>query len=172
MKKGILIFCMAWGILPMLWAQDHLNNLDTIDDIDTLNIIDTANIIEIIDVTLIVDDMPNAIIHQDSTITQMMQDKRVGRIRGEQMKDGFRVQIYASNRQQIAKKESAELQQKIETQIDIPVYTLSEPPFWKVRVGNFKTREEANNYKTQLLQLFPELTGSTYVVPDKIIILQ
>jgi hypothetical protein len=54
----------------------------------------------------------------------------------------------------------------------MPVYTLSEPPFWKVRIGNFETREEANHYKTVLLQLFPELVGSTYVVPDKIILLQ
>ena len=102
----------------------------------------------------------------------MMHDKRIGYVRGEQKKDGFRVQIYASNRQQEAKREATELQQSIESQIDMPVYTLSEPPFWKVRIGNFETREEANHYKTVLLQLFPELVGSTYVVPDKIILLQ
>ena len=91
---------------------------------------------------------------------------------GEQVIDGFRVQIYASNAQQKAKQEAFELHQRIETQIDVPVYTLSEPPFWKVRIGNFLNREEANTYKATLLELFPELTGSTYIVPDKIIIIR
>ena len=121
---------------------------------------------------LIIDCMPHALVYQDSLITQLMRDKRMGYVRGEHTKDGFRVQIYASNQQQVAKKEATELQQRIESQIEIPIYILSEPPFWKVRIGNFATREDANNYKTLFLQIFPELTGSTYVVSDKIIILQ
>ena len=120
----------------------------------------------------ITDEMPYAIVHQDSLIKQLMSDKRSGYTRGEQLMDGFRVQIYASNQQQLAKQEATELQQRIEPLIDIPIYTISEPPFWKVRIGNFTTREDANEYKNTFLQLFPELTGSTYIVPDKIIIIR
>ena len=123
-------------------------------------------------ITLIMDDMSNAIVHQDSTITQLMMDKVTGRVRGEQIIDGFRVQIYASNQQQVAKNESLMLQQRIEPLLDVPVYAISEPPFWKVRIGNFKTREEANTYKDILLNMFPDMVGSTYVVPDKITITQ
>ena len=75
-------------------------------------------------------------------------------------------------RRELAKKEASELQLRIEALIDVPVYTISEPPFWKVRIGNFETRDSANEYKNTFLQLFPELTGSTYVVPDKIIIIR
>ena len=162
MKKAIVI--LLWVLLPFhaVIAQE----------MDSIPIIDTTDTIQLIDAPLIIDQMPHVRIHQDSIITQMMHDKRIGYVRGEQKKDGFRVQIYASNRQQEAKREATEVQQGIESQIDMPVYTLSEPPFWKVRIGNFETREEANNYKTILLQLFPELVGSTYVVPDKIILLQ
>ena len=32
--------------------------------------------------------------------------------------------------------------------------------------------EEANAYKSTFLELYPELTGSTYIVPDKIIIVR
>ena len=64
------------------------------------------------------------------------------------------------------------LQQRIEPLLDVPVYAISEPPFWKVRIGNFKTREEANTYKDILLNMFPDMVGSTYVVPDKITITQ
>ena len=118
------------------------------------------------------DDMPNAVVYQDSTIALLMMDKVTGRVRGEQIIDGFRVQIYASNRQQVAKNESLMLQQRIEPLLDVPVYAISEPPFWKVRIGNFKTREEANTYKDLLLNMFPDMAGSTYVVPDKITIMQ
>jgi hypothetical protein len=50
------------------------------------------------------------------------------------------------------------------------VYVISEPPFWKVRLGDFLTREEAIEYKNQLNILFPHLQGSTYVVPDQVIV--
>jgi hypothetical protein len=102
----------------------------------------------------------------------MMEDKRVGRVRGEQIVDGFRVQVYASNMQQVAKNEALMLQQRIENVLNVPVYALSEPPFWKVRLGNFKTREDANAYKEAFLNMFPDMVGSTYVVPDKIILVQ
>jgi hypothetical protein len=59
----------------------------------------------------------------------------------------------------------------MEKKLSDPVYVISEPPFWKVRVGNFLTRDEANQHKESILELFPELQNSTYVVPDKIIIL-
>ena len=101
-----------------------------------------------------------------------MQDKLLGRVRGEQLVDGFRVQVYASNAQQVAKNEALILKQNIAEILEIPIYAISEPPFWKVRLGNFRTRDEANAYKEIFLTQFPEMVGSTYVVPDKIIIIQ
>ncbi len=121
---------------------------------------------------LITDAMENVVVHQDSLITRLMEDKRVGRQRGQYEEDGFRLQVYASNVQQTAKNEALLLQQRLEPLIDVPVYAQSEPPFWKVRLGNFRTREEANRYKEIFLQDFPDLQGSTYVVPDKIVLIQ
>lgn len=123
-------------------------------------------------VMLITDAMENVVVHQDSLITRLMEDKRVGRQRGQYEEDGFRLQVYASNVQQTAKNEALLLQQRLEPLIDVPVYAQSEPPFWKVRLGNFRTREEANRYKEIFLQDFPDLQGSTYVVPDKIVLIQ
>ena len=165
MKKGILIFVMAWVLFAMGIAQEYVGEVDTI-------VTDTTVVVDTIVLTLIMDDMSHAVVHQDTLVTQLMRDKRLGYTRGEQILDGFRVQIYASNVQQKAKQEATELQQRIESLVDMPVYILSEPPFWKVRVGNFHTREEANAYKTTFLELFPELIGSTYIVPDKIIVIR
>ena len=123
-------------------------------------------------VVLITDVMQHTVIHQDSAVTQLMIDKRLGTQRTQQEIDGYRVQVYSSNRQQVAKNEALLLQQTLEPLLDVPVYTQSEPPFWKVRVGNFRTREEATLYKEVLLKDHPELQGSTYVVPDKIILIR
>jgi spore coat polysaccharide biosynthesis protein SpsF (cytidylyltransferase family) len=174
MKKGILIFSAVWGVcmIETLAQEPILETGTPLDIVEMTEGLDTLSNKDSIEVILITDDMPNAIVHQDSSIRELMLNKRIGYVRGEQLKEGFRVQIYASNNQQQAKKEATELQQRIENLIDIPIYTLSEPPFWKVRIGNFENREEANVYKNTLLQLFPELTGSTYVVPDKIIVMQ
>ena len=160
-----LLLILAISLPTVLMAQDDILPSDTVLYNDTV-------CTDSIHVTLIMDDMPNAIIRQDSTIALLMMDKVIGRVRGEQIIDGFRVQIYASNRQQVAKNESLILQQRIEPLLDVPVYAIAEPPFWKVRIGNFKTREEANTYKDILLNMFPDMAGSTYVVPDKITIIQ
>ena len=163
MKK--ILFILAIYLPTIITAQDVVLPVDTVLDNDTA-------LMDSVHVVLITEDMSNAIVHQDSAIIRLMTDKRLGRVRGEQSVDGFRVQVYASNRQQVAKNEALMLQQRIEPLLEVPVYALSEPPFWKVRIGNFLTREDANAYKDVLLNMFPDMVGSTYVVPDKIILVQ
>lgn len=163
MKK--ILFILAIYLPTIITAQDVVLPVDTVLDNDTA-------LMDSVHVVLITEDMSNAIVHQDSAIIRLMTDKRLGRVRGEQIVDGFRVQVYASNRQQVAKNEALMLQQRIEPLLEMPVYALSEPPFWKVRIGNFLTREDANAYKDVLLNMFPDMVGSTYVVPDKIILVQ
>ena len=120
--------------------------------------------------TFILDDMPNVLVHQDSAITLLLEDKSYNRQRGQHQVSGFRVQVYASNTPQVAKNEALDLYETISSQVNMPVYVISEPPFWKVRLGDFLTREEAIEYKNQLNVLFPHLQGSTYVVPDQVIV--
>ena len=84
--------------------------------LDTLVVLDSLEILD--EVTLITEQMSYAVVYQDSLVTQLMRDKRTGYMRGEHLVDGFRVQVYASNSQQVAKREAAELQQLIENQIE------------------------------------------------------
>ena len=170
MKKIFLILaiCLPTRMMAQeIWTEDTVPamEMDTLIDADT-TLVDSAKVV------LIMDAMANARVYQDSAVIRMMEDKRTGRVRGEQIVDGFRVQVYASNRQQVAKNEALMLQQRITSALSVPVYALSEPPFWKVRLGNFKTREDANAYKDIFLNMFPDMAGSTYVVPDKIILVQ
>ena len=119
-------------------------------------------------VRLIIDDMPNAVVHQDSSITRLMLEKYYGTQREAIRKVGFRVQVYSSNDPQSAKNEAFLLQQELIPSVNVEVYVLSEPPFWKVRLGDFKTRDEAKKYKEVINELFPDLYVSTYVVTDTV----
>ncbi len=116
-------------------------------------------------------DLRGVEIVQDSALAVLLDEAMNGK--GEMIEiDGFRVQIYSSNRQQTAKGEALDLEEKLKSAIDQPVHVLYLPPFWKVRIGDFRTYEEAKEYKKQFVQLYPELMGDTYIVRDKILVLQ
>lgn len=156
MKKISIILVIMFSVANMC-ANDTIHRDATITELST-------------DVRLIINEMPNVVVHQDSLITNLMMDKNLGIQRGVQEVDGFRVQIYASNQPQAAKNEALYLQQDLISHVDVDIYIISEPPFWKVRLGDFKTRHDANEYKDWFNDSFPELRGSTYVVPDKVTI--
>ena len=108
-------------------------------------------------------------IHQDSLITKLLEEKIAGAESETIEISGFRVQIYSSNSQQTAKAEAFELEKKIlEEDLEVEVHVLYTPPFWKVRLGDFRTRDKANLLKAEIIKRFPELQGDTYVVRDQI----
>lgn len=116
-------------------------------------------------------DMPGVEILQDSSLTVLLNEAMNGK--GEMIEiDGYRVQIYSSNRQQTAKGEALDLEEKLKMTINQAIYVQYLPPFWKVRLGDFRTYEEAREYKKQFVQLYPEMMGDTYIVRDKIQVLQ
>lgn len=119
---------------------------------------------------LIIDCMPNAEVVQDSAITQLL-DRMVNGAEVQHMQ-GFRVQIFSSNRQQTAKSEAMQLEKQIMNEGSAQVYVQYNPPFWKVRLGNFKTQDDAMTFKNEFVKRHPNLQGDTYVVRDEIEVLQ
>ena len=158
--------CILTALLWVVGVSAQELYLDTMP-VDTLQV-DTLQ--EDTLHSFILDAMPNVVVHQDSAITLLLEDKSYNRQRGQRQVSGFRVQVYASNTPQVAKNEALDLHETLSSQVSMAVYVISEPPFWKVRLGDFLTREEAIDYKNQLNILFPHLQGSTYVVPDQVTI--
>lgn len=118
----------------------------------------------------IVSEMSGVEVCQDSTVARLLHNV----IYGEQELieiDGYRVQIYSSNQQQTAKEEALELEKKLKDYLPHTIYVSYVPPFWKVRVGDFRTYEEARDYKKEFVQMYPERIGDTYIVRDKIKVL-
>ena len=119
----------------------------------------------------LLDSMPGVELLQDSAVGVLLQAAMQGKLEWVEI-DGYRVQIYSSNQQQAAKSEALELEAKVKDKIDQTVYVLYMPPFWKVRLGDFRTYEEAREYKRVIVDQFPEVMGDTYIVRDKIKVLQ
>lgn len=166
MKKIVLLFISICSI-TLAYADTLFVAIDTLSSVDTLLVTDTIAEKDTLPPTLL-DHMPNAIVWQDSAIVHLIDDRSHGRARGEQEQSGFRVQVYASNEPQVARTTALRLKEELSSVVAVAVYELSDPPFWKVRLGDFLTREDALAYKEELIKLLPELQSSTYVVPDKV----
>lgn len=119
----------------------------------------------------LLEQMPNVEVIQDSAVATLL-DGAINGTREWVEIEGYRVQIYSSNQQQTAKGEALDLEEKLQSQVNQTVYVQYIPPFWKVRLGDFRTYEEAKEYKKLFVQQFPDLTGDTYIVRDKIKVLQ
>lgn len=169
MKKQLLILM---ALLPaMLWANDSISNIEA-ENISVSQLLETAVDTSLIEADslrkpYILDDMPLVVVHQAPMIEALLKEKIYGQCELEEI-DGFRVQIFSSNRQQTAKEEALTLEKKMTESVSVAVYVAYLAPFWKVRLGNFRTYEEANTFKTQLITQHPELQGDTYIVRDKV----
>ena len=119
----------------------------------------------------ILESMPRVEVVQDAPVAAMLEATMSGKEEWIEI-DGYRVQIYSSNRQQTAKSEALELEDRLKEKVGQTIYVQYLPPFWKVRLGDFREYEEAKEYKKEFVQLFPDLIGDTYIVRDKIKVLQ
>lgn len=136
------------------------------------------------DTLVIINDIPKTynvfeIIQSDNsggTTIKIYQDKRIESLfMDRQLQNntatitGYRVQVFSSNAQRSAK-ENAFYTEQLVTQ-KFPhrgVYVTYNSPFWKVRVGDFRTLEEAREFRNELMKAFPELKNEMYVVRDEI----
>lgn len=119
----------------------------------------------------LLDSMPDVELIQDSTVAVLLNIAMQGKMEWVEI-DGFRVQIYSSNQQQTAKTEALDLESKLKDKLTATIYVQYLTPFWKVRLGDFRTVEEAKEYKKKFVEMYPELVGDTYIVRDKIQVLQ
>lgn len=123
--------------------------------------------------TIIESMQENVRIECDTLIDRLLLDKINGTNREQVQIQGYRVQVFSSNQQQTAKTEAFRVEKLInESVIECPTYVLYNPPFWKVRIGNFRTQEEAQAMKEEIVRLLPALQGDTYIVRDNILVLQ
>lgn len=107
-------------------------------------------------------------IHQDKRIETLLANKK---FTNQTTTNGFRVQVFSSNVQQTAKNKAFNIEKQIQEAFpDQTVYVNYTSPFWKVRVGDFKSKSEAQVFKSQLIDSFPIMKSEIYIVPEQIVI--
>jgi len=82
---------------------------------------------------------------------------------------GYRVQVFSSNTQRTAKNEAFRIEKELKDVFpEHAVYVNYISPFWKVRIGDFKSLEEAQEFRSELIKIFPNLRSETYTVKDQV----
>ena len=107
-------------------------------------------------------------IYQDTRIEQLINEhKSVSEPKSTVTANGFRVQVFSSNVQRTAKAEAFKVEKALREEFpDYEVYVNYTSPFWKVRVGDFKTFNDAQELRRELIGAFPNLRSETYTVKD------
>lgn len=82
---------------------------------------------------------------------------------------GFKIQAFAGNNQRNSKNEAYYKQRLINSSYpDQETVVLFDAPFWRLRVGNFKTREEAQEVLNNMKRTFPNFGKEMYIVMDEV----
>lgn len=115
------------------------------------------------------------IIHQPEALREM-----IGvRMHGENVEktdstaylkiQGFRTQVFSGNDQRKSKDEAFEKEKMInELFPTVPTYVTYTAPFWKLRVGDFRSHEEAYHMQRLLMTAFPSFGKEMYIVKEEV----
>ncbi|GBU06704.1 hypothetical protein AwDysgo_00350 [Bacteroidales bacterium] len=82
---------------------------------------------------------------------------------------GYRVNIFSGNNQRKSKDEAFSKEMQIKELFPGIRTTVSyKAPVWRLRVGDFESREHANGFMRELKQAFPGFGKEVYIVEDEI----
>lgn len=82
---------------------------------------------------------------------------------------GYKVQAFSGNNQRTSKNEAYRKQGLINQALpEHETVVYFDSPFWRLRVGNFKTRGEASDLMRELRKTFPSFGKEMYVVNDEV----
>lgn len=82
---------------------------------------------------------------------------------------GFKIQAFSGNNQRTSKNEANSKQQLInQAYPEYETVVTFDSPFWRLRVGNFKSRDEANEVLNQMKGSFPAFGKEMYIVVDEV----
>jgi hypothetical protein len=96
------------------------------------------------------------------SVKQLQANQRSAMMTPNGLYKGFRIQTISTNKRDDAFAMKADLQNRFPDQ---KVYVVFQSPNFKVRIGNFLKKEEAEKFKIQLNKVYPQ---GVYIVEDGI----
>lgn len=84
---------------------------------------------------------------------------------------GYRIQVFSDSNPRTAKAEARARARNINARFpQFGTYVVYSSPYWRLRVGNFRTQDEANAAAHELKDAFPSYSREIRVVKDRITI--
>ncbi len=82
---------------------------------------------------------------------------------------GYRVQLFSDNNSRTAKNEARAKERRVMARFpQYRSYVMFKAPYWRLRVGDFKTQQEANAAAEEIKRAFPSYGKEIRVVQDRI----
>lgn len=82
---------------------------------------------------------------------------------------GYRVQVFSDNNTRTAKAEASSKQRIIAARFpQYQTYVMYTSPYWRLKVGDFRTQQEANSAADELRRAFPSYSKEIRVVRDRV----
>lgn len=82
---------------------------------------------------------------------------------------GYRIQVFSDNNQRTAKNEARAKARLIsEAFPELATYVVFNSPFWRLKVGDFRTQADAEDVANMIRHHFPSMASETRVVRDRI----
>lgn len=111
------------------------------------------------------------IIHQDDRIAALIDKQKpaTGNNPNFTVGKGYRIQIYSGNDQNRSKKEAFDRDAIFKRDFpELETFITFKSPFWRMRVGNFSSYEEAFKELRRIKEAYPQYGKETYIVKDDI----
>ena len=82
---------------------------------------------------------------------------------------GWRIQVFSGNNQRVSKNEAFSKEADLKSTFpELSTYVKYNAPFWRLRVGDFQTYQDAQNMLVQLRHAFPAFGREMSIVKEKI----
>lgn len=84
---------------------------------------------------------------------------------------GYRVQVFSDNNARTAKNEAKSKQRTIAARFpQYQTYVMYTSPYWRLKVGDFRSQHEANRAADEIRRAFPAFSKEIRVVRDRVTI--
>lgn len=154
MKKTLHIFLSLFLFSTIAFAQHSTKSI--IDDINTRK--SGQGIIRIMQDETIDARLAQYVVNTDTANVIRLSNDKV---------NGFKIQVFSGNNQNVSRNEAERKQAMLRAEFpQHQAETTFVSPTWRLRVGNFLTRPEAEAVLEEMKKAFPTFGREMYVVSD------
>lgn len=169
------VFAIVILILGMASSKAVAQQLNVIDNIQRDSIITVVQPAALAHrlyerqstVKNVADEKPAAVSQtREATVAEQPGNVSAGTV---QRVAGYRVQVFSDNNAATAKNEARAKARAIgDAMPQYHTYITFEAPFWRLRVGDFRSRQDAEDAADEVKRLFPKYSREVRVVRDRV----